>query len=163
MASATSTALEAWAFSSDALAAASWALAWSRATWNGFSSITSKSWPFLTLLPSSKCRSVKKPLTRARIVTSSRARVVPIGLTMIGTVILFDSTTVTDGGGGTRSGVAVAVQPARPSRAATVEHEQARSKQELACAIVCRRVGHFGVIGMHFETGGRVDERARPL
>ena len=115
------------------LAAASCALAWSRATWNGFSSITSKSWSFLTFVPSSKCRSVRKPFTRARMVTSSRARVVPIGLTMIGTVILFDSTTVTDGGGGTRSGVAVAVQPARPSKAAT---RRARAGQDAAGACV---------------------------
>ena len=147
---ATSTALEAWAFSSDALAAASCALAWSSATWNGFLSITSRSWPFLTLLPSLKCRSVKKPFTRARIVTSSRAREVPIGLTMIGTVILFESTTVTLGGF-TRSGVAVAVHPARPSTVATVEHEQANSRSSLR-AIVARLSRGVFVIEMHFKT-----------
>ena len=65
----------------------------------------------MTSPPSSKCISLRNPRTRARMETSWRARVVPIGSAMIGTVIRRASTTETTGGGGTRSAPAWGEQP----------------------------------------------------
>ena len=72
----------------------------------------------MTLPPSSKCFSLRNPLTRARIVTSSRARVVPIGLTTSGSVIRRASTTVTRAGTGAGFGREVALQPPAPGATA---------------------------------------------
>jgi hypothetical protein len=47
---------------------------------------------------------------------------------MIGTVIFRDSTTVTEGGGGTLAGVPVAVQPDAPSKPAAVEQKPASKR-----------------------------------
>ena len=57
----------------------------------------------MTSPPSSKWISLRNPRTRARIETSWRARVVPIGSAMMGTVIRRASTTDTTGGGGVRA------------------------------------------------------------
>ena len=55
----------------------------------------------------------------------------PIGLTMIGSVIFRDSVTTTDGGGGSFSSSAVAWQPATPRTAAAVAHEQPKRRTSL--------------------------------
>ena len=70
----------------------------------------------MTIAPSAKWRSVRNPRTRARIVTSSRARVVPLGVTSIGTLIRRDSTTPTVGAGGAAL-AAVFWQPDRANKA----------------------------------------------
>ena len=54
---------------------------------------------------------LEEPATRARMETSWRARVVPIGSAMMGTVIRRASTTATTGGGGARSASACGEQP----------------------------------------------------
>lgn len=64
----------------------------------------------MTRPPSWKCFSLRNPLTRARMVTSSR-RVVPIGLTTIGTVICRAATTTTRGRAGSCGGSPVELQP----------------------------------------------------
>ena len=69
----------------------------------------------MTWPPSWKCFSFRKPLTCARMVTSSSARVVPIGLTRIGTVIRRDATTTTRGGAGCPTGSRLALHPTTPS------------------------------------------------
>jgi hypothetical protein len=66
----------------------------------------------LTLAPSWKCISLRHARTRARMETSWRARVVPMGSAMIGTVIRRASTTETTRDGGTRSGSTRDEQPA---------------------------------------------------
>src|SRR5512135_3101465 len=73
--------------------------------------MTNRSWPFLTSAPSRKWISLRNPRTRARTETSWRARVVPIGSAMIGTVIRRAATTETTGGGGGRSAPARDEQP----------------------------------------------------
>ena len=65
----------------------------------------------MTSAPSWKWISLRNPRTRARMETSWRARVVPIGSAMIGTVIRRASTTETTGGGGSRSAPARDEQP----------------------------------------------------
>ncbi len=87
----------------------------------------------MTFLPSSKCFSSRKPFTRARIVTSLSARVVPIGLTTSGRVIFRDSTTVTVGGGGTlAAGPLVAARDAQHDRGrqARAGRKQEKSRGE---------------------------------
>ena len=86
----------------------------------------------MTLPPSSKCFSLRKPLTRARIVTSSRARVVPIGLTTTGSVFRCAATTVTRGGAGAGPGRAVALQPQTPTATATAVPHRASSRDTRA-------------------------------
>ena len=82
----------------------------------------------MTWPPSLKCFSLRKPLTRARIVTSSRARVVPIGLTTTGSVLFCAATTTTRGGTGSGLGPAVTLQPGLPSTTAAAEAHRARSR-----------------------------------
>ena len=98
---------------SSATASACSSFAWASASLalKGSSSMTNRSWPVLTSAPSLKCISLRNPRTRARIETSWRARVVPIGSAMIGTVIRRASTTDTTGGGGDRSAPARDEQP----------------------------------------------------
>src|SRR4029077_7327249 len=100
--------------SSAACASASLAL-------KGASSMTNRSWHFLTSAPSWKWISLRDPRTRARIETSWSARVVPIGSAMTGTVIRRASTTVTTGGGGVRAAPTFGEHPgvAADARAAT--------------------------------------------
>src|SRR5262245_54965790 len=77
--------------------------------------MTNRSCPALTLEP---CwnnvghPSLRKPATRARIVTWFSATVVPIAETLIGTSRRSACTTVTTGGGGTRSASVRRWQPA---------------------------------------------------
>ena len=117
--------------SSDARADASCATACSSTTSYGLCSITSRRSPFLTFLPSSKCFSSRNPFTRARIVTSLSVRVVPIGLTTLGTVSFRAMTTVTWGCFVPSCLFSLAVHPATPSKAIAEQHTHARSRSNL--------------------------------
>ncbi len=68
----------AWANCSCALACASWAFAWARATSKGRLSMRKSNCPFFTWLPGSNGRAVTSPVTRACRAASCCEMIVPV-------------------------------------------------------------------------------------